>query len=42
MPVVCTEPLQTNALAGTVTVAVGFTVMVKLVGVPVQVTPPLV
>ena len=42
MPVACTVPLQTKALAGTITVAVGFTVMVNVVGVPVHVTPPLV
>ena len=33
------EVLHTTWLAGCTTVGVGFTVMVKLVGVPVQVTP---
>ena len=33
------EPLQTSWLATLLTVGVGFTVMVKLMGVPVQVTP---
>ena len=32
--------LHTTWLVTAVTVAVGFTVMVKLVGVPLQVTPP--
>lgn len=35
-------PLQTVWLAIVFTAGVGFTVMVKLIGVPVQVTPPLV
>ena len=36
------EPLHTTWLVTGVTVAVGFTVIVKLLGVPVQVTPLLV
>ena len=35
-------PLQTVWLAMAFTDGVGFTVMVKLIGVPVQVVPPLV
>ena len=42
VPVFCTSPLQTKALAGTITVGVGLTVMVNVMGVPVHVTPPLV
>lgn len=36
------DPLQTAWLAAWFTVGVGFTVMVKLTGLPVQLTPPLV
>ena len=35
-------PLQSTWLATASTVGVGFTVMVKVIGVPVQVTPALV
>ena len=35
-------PLQTNWSAGWLTLAVGFTVMVNVVAVPVQLIPPLV
>ena len=35
-------PLQTTWLVTAFTVGVGFTVMVNVVGVPLQVTPPLV
>lgn len=36
------DPLHSNWLAIAFTVGVGFTVMVKLAGVPEQLTPPLV
>ena len=39
---VVVAPLHSNWLAGWFTVAVGFTVIVKVIGVPVQVIPPLV
>jgi hypothetical protein len=39
---VVVAPLQSNWLAGWLTVAVGFTVMVNVVDAPVQLMPPLV
>lgn len=42
VPVGRRSPLHTTALAGTVTIGVGLTVIVKVLEVPVQVTPPLV
>jgi hypothetical protein len=39
---VVVPPLQTVWLVGCVTVAVGLTVMVNVLAVPTQVTPPLV
>ena len=39
---VVADPLQRTWLATAFTVGVGFTVIVKLIGVPLQLTPPLV
>lgn len=39
---VVVDPLHNDWLGTAFTVGVGFTVMVKVVGVPLQVTPPLV